>query len=137
LTGVSGRTRSTTSCTTPNKPKLERSTRIRSRSRSVTVICLPCGVINLISVTQDDSCAMPAPKEACGKVVTATAPREIWPISGVSGSSKPRSASARTSVPTRTPACARTKVSPNSMILSSAPVSTVVPPSPPTQRVCE
>ena len=31
---------------------------------------------------QDDNCAMPSPYEACGKVVTAIAPREIWPISG-------------------------------------------------------
>jgi len=38
---------------------------------------------------------------------------------------------------TRTPACARTKVSPNSMIWSRPAVSTVVPPSPPTQRAWE
>jgi hypothetical protein len=69
--------------------------------------------------------------------VTASAPTEILPISGVSGSSRPRSASARTSADAHAGLRAHGVLAELHDLVERSSVSTVVPPSPPTQRVCE
>ena len=137
MTGVSGRTRSTTSCTTPSNPKLERSTRIRSRSRSVTIICLPCGVISFISVTQDDNCAMPGAVRGLrqgghrhrtqGNLADFRGQRQFL---AALGERLDQGAHAHAGLGAHA-------VFAEFQDPSRSLVSTVVPPSPPTQRVCE